>query len=761
DTPLPWINYLGAQQYCALMSNTAGGYSFHIDPRERRILRYRYNSVPYDRPGRYLYLRDAKTQKYWSLSWQPTQHDLKKYKYECRHGLGYTKITSHYEGIETETTYFVPLNANLEIWKVKIKNLGKNVRHLGLFSYAEFCLWDAFNDMTDFQYNLNIGEATYKNGTIYHLTKYRVEKNLFAFFDCNAKVTSYDTDRATWLGPYRSEANPRSVEQGVCANSKAMGWSPIGAHGVILSLKPGEEQEIVFQLGVGKDLGDEKPVIQKFRKLKNVEAALTELRAFWQKNLQNYQVETPDEQVNAMVNVWNQYQCRTTFNWSRSASYYESGIGRGMGFRDSNQDTLGFVHQIPAEVKARLCDIAATQFPDGSAHHQYSPLTKKGNGGGYSDDHLWLIYSVCEYIRETGDFEFAAQSVPYNDGSQGTLQEHMERALEYTLAHLGAHGLPLMGNADWNDCLTLKPGGESVMVAQMFVLAARELAGLLERLGNDGLAGRCRQYAEAMKETINQKAWDGEWYVRAFTGKQQPVGSRTCAEGKIHLNAQSWGVLSGTADRERAESAMNAVEKHLATKYGIVLLWPAYKSWDNEVGAVTLFPEGLKENAAIFCHPNPWAMIAETMLGRGEQAMKYYKAILPINKNEMAEIHRTEPYVYSQMIAGKESPKFGEAKNSWLTGTAAWNFVAISKYILGVRPQYDGLQVDPCIPAGWKRFVVRRFFRGAWYNIEVKNPRRSVKGDKSMRVNGVLVEGNVIPILPAGKEHKIEVVMGV
>lgn len=760
DTPLPWINYLGAQQYCALMSNTAGGYSFHIDPRERRILRYRYNNVPMDRPGRYLYLRDGASKRYWALTWQPTQNDLKKYKYECRHGLGYTKISSRYEGIETETTYFVPLNANLEIWKVRIKNLTKKKRDLKLFSYIEFCLWDAFNDMTDYQYNLNIGEAEYKQGTIFHLTKFRVDKDKFAFFDCNRKVDGFDTARDSFLGPYRSESNPQAVENGKCGNSIAVGWAPVGAHCVSVPLAAGEETEVVFQLGVAHVRGEEQEPIRKFRKVKNVDAAFAELKDFWAKNLQNYQAQTPDEDINYSVNIWNQYQCRTTFNWSRSASYYESGIGRGMGFRDSNQDTLGFVHQIPQAVKARIFDIASTQFPDGSAHHQYSPLTKKGNGQGYSDDHLWLVYSVCEYVKETGDFDFVQSQVPYDNGSSSALLEHLERAMNYTRTHLGAHGLPLMGFADWNDCLTMKPGAESVMVAQMFVLAGYELAALLERIGDPARAAKYRAWAEEMKKTVNEQAWDGEWYVRAYTHRKNPVGSKACTEGKIHLNSQSWSVLSGTADAERAVAAMDSVKKLLATKYGIVLVWPAYSGWDDDIGAATLFPKGLKENGAVFCHPNPWAMIAETMLGRGEQAMAYYKAVLPMTANDIADIHRTEPYVYSQMIAGKESPRFGEAKNSWLTGTAAWNFVAISKYILGVRPQYDGLLVDPCIPAKWKRYTVRRFFRNAWYTIEIKNPSKANKGVKRVTVDGREQAGSLLPVFNDGKEHAVEIVMG-
>ena len=476
DTPLPWINYLGVNEYCGLISNTAGGYSFFRDPRERRILRYRYNNVPADRPGRYIYLRDNATGDYWSGSWQPVLKDPKGYRYECRHGLSYTTITTTYAGIGTETTYFVPLGENLEIWHLKVTNHSRRKRSIGCFAYAEFCLWDAVNDMTDFQYNLNIGQTKFRSNTIYHVTNYHAHQPCYAWFWANRKVTSWDGLRQAFIGPYRSESNPVAVEDGRCSATGAVGWAPCAAMHVTLSLAPGAEDEIVFVLGYGETWGEDAPLRKKYRSPAAVRRELQKLRSYWDDTLGRYTAQTPNTAVNSMVNVWNQYQCRTTFNWSRSASYYESGIGRGMGFRDSNQDILGFAHQVPARARQRLLDIAATQFPEGRAHHQYSPLTKKGSGEGFGDDHLWLIIAADHYMKESGDLAVLDEHVPYNDGTVGSLYEHLYQALFYSSDNTGWHGLPKIGNADWNDCLNLVgPNGTavSVMIAEMFVMAAR------------------------------------------------------------------------------------------------------------------------------------------------------------------------------------------------------------------------------------------------------------------------------------------------
>jgi cellobiose phosphorylase len=767
DTPLPWINYLGCENYCALFSNTAGGYSFYKDPRERRILRYRYNNVPMDRGGRYLYLRDSKTRDYWSVSWQPVLKEPDRYKYECRHGLGYSIINSEYAGIATKTTYLVPLGENLEVWMLEVTNIGthgahkarnpQNVtRELSLFSFVEFCLWDAFNDMTDYQYNLNIGQTDYKNNIIYHLSRYRVTHDVVGYFGCsNHKADGYDTQRRDFMGTYGDWATPRAVIEGKMNNSLALGWAPVGAQMFDVVLKPGETKTFIFVLGFTEDIKEPPLKVKKFPTKAVVEEELHKLKDYWEENLNKFSVQSDDSDLNLMINVWNQYQCRTTFNWSRSASYYESGIGRGMGFRDSNQDTLGFVHMIPSLVKERIKDLAATQLPDGSAYHQYSPLTKRANPSDhkYGDDHLWLIYSVASYIKETGDVKFLDE-----------IYGNLERAIGFSTKNLGPHGLPRIFFADWNDCLNLDQGkgkAESVMVAQMYVAACNEMVTLAKLAGKPEDSKHYLNLAKKMTETINTVAWDGAWYTRAFTDGEEPVGSKTCKEAKIYLEPQAWGVMSGVADETRGKKCMESVHKHLATEHGVLILDPPYSEFDHRIGSIGVYPPGLKENGAIFCHPNPWAMIAECILGHGDLAYQYYKAIQPAARSNIADLHKTEPYVYCQMIAGRAHKDFGEGKNSWLTGSASWNFVAASQWILGIRPDYDGLLIDPCIPKAWKGFQVKRLFRGATYYITVRNPDGVSKGIKSVTMDDKRLPTNLIPAdKTKGKEHHLEIIMG-
>jgi len=766
DTPLPWINYLGADEYCAMLSNTAGGYSFYKDARERRLLRYRYNNVPMDQGGRYLYIRDNKSKDFWSASWQPVMKSPDEYEYECRHGLGYSKINTQYDHISTETVYLVPLKENLEIMMITLKNNSKKKRDLSIFSYVEFCLWDALNDMTDYQYNLNIGETTHSNSTIYHLSRYRVEGNYLAFFSCtNAKIAGFDSQRRDFLGTYGSMQAPEVVVKGKCNNSIACGWSPIGAHQINIKLDPKEEKTLIFVLGYEEDPANVPKTVKKFKEKEKVEEELAKLKKFWNENITKFSVDTQDDDVNTMVNIWNQYQCRTTFNWSRSASYYEAGIGRGMGFRDSNQDTLGFVHQIPEKVKERIIDLASTQFEEGDAYHQYSPLTKKGNGRGYSDDHLWLVLSTASYIKESGDIDFLSEEVPFDTGNKSSMYEHLERAIDYSVKNVGPHGIPKIGFADWNDCLNLnmdhgQDRAESVMVGMMLVLAAREMARMAELYGKNDDATKYINIAKSMSETINKEAWDGAWYVRAFDDNGNPVGSSKNKEGQIYLEPQPWAVMSGVANDERAKKCMNSVKKYLATEHGVMILQPSYNKFHPELGSITVYPPGLKENGAIFCHPNPWAMIAEAMLGRGDTAFKYYKAILPAARNKIAKTHKVEPYVYCQMIAGSDHKDFGEGKNSWLTGSGSWNFVAISQWILGIRADYNGLAIDPSIPKEWDGFEVKRIFRGCEYYITVRNPEHVSKGIKSVTVDGQKTGSNIIPAFNDKKEHHVEVILG-
>ncbi len=771
DTPTPWINYLGSDEYCALISNTAGGYSFHKDPKEQRILRFRYNNIPPDRPGRYIYIRDNKTEDYWSATWQPVLKNQKskiknqKFGYECRHGMGYTLIKSEYAGIAADTLYFVPLGENLEVWRLNIKNLSGSTRDISLFTYAEFCMWQAVMDMTDFQYTLNIARTRREGSVIYHLTGCtpKIGDNRFAYLASSEDACGWDGDREAFIGPYRSESDPIAVERGQSFNSDAKGGNPIGSLWNRIRLKKGESRTIIFILGVGYDMKETERFIKKYRHADSVAEEFGKLKSYWSAYFTNFAVSTPDKEVDLMANTWHQYQCRTTFNWSRSASYYESGIGRGMGFRDSNQDTLGVVHAIPDRVKTRIMELMANQFENGSSYHQFFPLTKKGEKGGYSDDPLWLIVSCSGYIKETGDVGFLDEIVPFADSGSGTIYEHLKKAVDYVYSRVGPRELPLMGFADWNDCLNL--GGkndkaETVWVGQFLVYAARELVRLAElKRDREGVI-RYKEIADSMRRIINDAAWDGDWYIRAFDDFGSPVGSSKNKEGKIDLITQAWAVMAGVSDEKRSFRCMDMVKKYLDSEHGVMLCAPPYTEYDPKIGAVGTFAPGLKENGGVFCHANPWAMIAETILGRGETAFDYYKKIAPVTRNKVPDIHKTEPYVYAQYIAGSAHPEFGRARNSWLTGSAAWNFVAISNYILGVRADYHGLVVDPCIPSSWKGFRVTRKFRGAVYEIEVSNPGRVNKGVKHIEVDGKKIGGHLIPVFNDNKTHRVKVLMG-
>jgi len=767
DTPTPWINYLCNGEYCAMISNTAGGYSFHIDPRDRRILRYRYNNLPMDRPGRYLYIRDNRTGEYWSPTWQPIPKKLTAY--ECRHGLGYTKISSSYLDVQAETTYFVPLDENLEIWMLTLKNASNEEKNLTVFSYAEFCLWRALHDQTDLQYIQNVAVAKYEEDAIFYSLFDR--STGYAFFTSSGKITGYDCNREVFIGRYRSESNPVAVEKGQCFKSETKGGNPIAATSNLVKLGLGETKTIIFVLGVVKEKPEAKKYILKYRKRANVEAELRRLREYWSTYLNNLTVDAPDKEFNIMVNVWNQYQCKTTFEWSRYVSLYETGIGRGMGFRDSNQDTLGVAHALPKKVRQRLLDLAKNQFESGRVYHIYFPLTGRGDFPDwvkptmkfYSDDHLWLILSVCNYIRETGDMTILDENVNFVEGSSASLYEHLKRSIDFTINHIGNHGMPLIGTADWNDPFGL-PGpndaGESVWVAMQFHKILLELIELCKEYGKDEDAKKFTVLAEQIKDRVNKVAWDGEWYIRAFDDAGNPVGSSECEEGKIYLNVQSWAVISQIASKERAIQCMNSVKRHLDTKYGIMLLAPPYTRYYPELGGITSFTPGLKENASIFCHSNPWAIIAECILGRGDRAYEYYKKIAPPTKNRMAEIHRAEPYIYSQTIAGRDHPNFGEAKNSWLTGTAAWAMKVSTDWILGIRPHYHGLLVDPCIPRDWTKFEVTRRFRNAIYDVRVENLDHVSKGVKVVTVDGKTLKTNLLPVFADGRQHMVKITMG-
>jgi len=796
DTPLPWINYLGCQAYFGIISHTAGGYSFYRDARLRRITRGRYNNVPLDDGGRYIYLRDDESGEYWSPSWMPTCRDLEQYA--CRHGMGYSTIGSKYHGISASTRYFVPLGENLEIWQLTLKNERLTPAAVSAFSLVEFCLWDAQDDATNFQRNFSIGQVEIEDEVIYHKTEYRERRDHFGWFACSDPLAGFDTQREAFLGPWRGWDKPAAVERGKASNSHAHGWSPIGSHHVKLVLQPGESHQVVFVLGYHENPKDAKfdppdsqvvnkktvkPVIARYRDRANVNAAFDKLRAYWDGLLGICQVTTPDIHTDRMVNAWNAYQCMATFNMSRSASFYESGIGRGLGFRDSNQDLLGFVQMVPERARERILDLAATQLPTGGAYHQYQPLTKKGNndiGGNFNDDPHWLIIGVAAYLKETGDWSILDEPVEFDNqpGSAQPLYEHLRRSFRYTLDRLGPHGLPLIGRADWNDCLNLNcfsdtPGqsfqtttnkegkvAESVFIAGLFVLAAKELAAIAKRRGLEDEAKTCLAEGARMEETVRRHGWDGEWFVRAYDDFGRKIGSKECAEGKIFIETQGFCVLAGIGlDDGRARQALDSVRKHLATPHGIVLQQPAYSRYYINLGEISSYPPGYKENAGIFCHNNPWVIIAEAMAGDGDNAHDYYSRINPSARERISDVHRCEPYVYAQMIAGRDAPTHGEAKNSWLTGTAAWNYYAITQWILGIRPEYEGLRLAPVVPERWQGFEAVRKFRGVTYRIQV---RRAGKGNHvSLTVDGKPIEGAVVPPPPPGKtEVTVEVKLG-
>jgi cellobiose phosphorylase len=794
DTPLPWINYLGSEDYFGIISNTAGGFSFYRDARLRRVTRYRYNNVPADVGGRYVYVRDDSTGDFWSPSWQPVRADLEDYS--CRHGLGYTVIGSQKAGIGVQTLYFVPLGETLEIWRARVTNHRDTPARLSLFGAVEFCLWDAWDDATNFQRNLSTGEVEVDDGVIYHKTEYRERRNHFAAFACSEPVVSFDTQREEFLGPYRGWERPEAVERGRCGNSVARGWAPCGVHHVEVQLGPGEEREVTFVLAYAENPPEEKfdppgsqtidkrsvrPVLARYLDPLEIDRAFSALRESWSDLLGALHVETASQHANRMVNVWNAYQCMVTFNLSRSASYFESGVGRGMGFRDSNQDLLGFVHMVPARARERILDITATQLPDGGAYHQYQPLTKRGNdaiGSGFNDDPMWLILAVAAYLKETGDRSLLDELVGYDNeaGTETPLYEHLQRALQYTLDRRGPHGLPLIGRADWNDTLNLnafvetpgesfqtapnRSGGaaESVFIGALFVLAAGELARIGDIAGRPEDARRYRAASEEMAQAVNDHGWDGEWFLRAYDYEGNAIGSSENVEGKIFVEPQGMAVMAGIGLNDgKARRALQSVGEHLATPHGIVLVQPAYSTYRIELGEIGSYPPGYKENAGVFSHTNPWIMIAEAIAGSPDRAFDYYLRINPSAREGISELHRCEPYVYAQMIAGKDAHAHGEAKNSWLTGSAAWNYVAVTQWILGIRPEHDGLRVDPRLPRAWSGFRAVRRWRGATFEIAVTKPPGVDARAARVEVDGRPLAEPLIPPAPDGSRVRVDV----
>jgi len=773
DTPLPWINYLGKDGFFSLISNTCGGYSFYRDAKLRRITRFRYNNVPADDGGRCFYICDGDT--VWSPAYLPARTPLDGYR--CRHGLGYSVFEGKKNGVAAALTVMVPSCVDMEVQKLTLKNETDVEKTLTVYAAEEWCLWNAVDDSTNFQRNWNIGEVEVENGTIYHKTEYRERRNHYAFYSVNCPVQGFDTDRDTFLGQFRGWREPIAVEKRTSFGSIAAGWAPIAAFRIEITLAAGEQKSILFRLGYAENPTDKKfssPGVINKEKAKEMlaafsteaqfDAAMAELAAYWEGLLSRFSVKSSEEKLDRMVNVWNQYQCMVTFNMSRSASYYESGTGRGMGFRDSCQDLLGFVHLIPEKARERIIDIASIQFADGSTYHQYQPLTKRGNadiGSGFNDDPLWLVACTCAYIRETGDFTILDHPTPFNneEGTEVPLLEHLRRSVRFNTEHKGPHGLPLIGRADWNDCLNLNcfsmtPGesfqtcsnfesgkAESVFIAGMYVKYAGEYADLLDRIGLADEAKEVREEVLKTEKAVLDYGWDGEWFRRAYDAFERPIGSKENAEGKIFIEPQGMCVMAGIGGKEYGKKALASTEKYLGDEFGIELLAPCYSEYHDYLGEISSYPPGYKENGSVFCHNNPWITLAYCEVGDGNGAFDLYKRNAPAYIEDKSEVHRTEPYCYSQTIAGRAAKTYGEAKNAWLTGTAAWSFVAVSQGILGIRPDYDGLRVTPCLPDKMDGCHITRLFRGTRYDIVVKRGN-----DKGLTVNGAPIQGDLIPL---------------
>ena len=729
QTPLPWINYLGSEDFFSLVSNTAGGYSFYRDARMRRLTRYRYNNSPLDMDGHRIYIKDGDT--VWNPGWQPTKTPLDSYS--CRHGLGYTILEGKKDGVTARQELFVPKGDACELDRVTVCNSSTAVKELDLFSYVEFCLWDAVDDSSNFQRNYSTGEVEVEGSVIYHKTEYRERRDHYAVFWANCPVDSFDTTRDAFCGVYGGPADPQAVRAGHCSGSIAHGWAPVGALHIHLTLAPGESRSILFGLGYIENPQQEKfiapgvinktrahAMMERYATDTQVDAARAALRTHWEQLLSTYHLESGEEKLNLMVNIW----------------------------------------------------------------HQYQPLTKKGNrdiGTGFNDDPLWLIAGTAAYLRETGDWSILEEQVPFdNDATKAQpLMEHLRRSFNFTCTHLGPHGLPLIGRADWNDCLNLNcfsehpgesfqitgpsegPVAESVFIAGMFVKYGHEYAQLCDHLNLTEEAAAARKHIDAVEQATLTAGWDGAWFRRAYDAFGKPVGSKECTEGQIFIEPQGMCVMAGIGKESgQAAQALASVEERLDTKYGVVLLQPAYTSYQLNLGEISSYPPGYKENAGIFCHNNPWISCAEATLGHGDRAFAVYRKTCPAYIEDISEIHRTEPYVYSQMVAGKDAPTFGEAKNSWLTGTAAWTFFNISQYILGIQPTLDGLKVDPCIPHTLSGFTVTRRFRGAVYHITVNNAAGVQHGIKAVTVDGKAISGNVLPLAAAGTEVTVQVTMG-
>ncbi|MBC8181075.1 N,N'-diacetylchitobiose phosphorylase [candidate division KSB1 bacterium] len=781
DVPVSWTNYLGVKDLCTVISHNAGGYSFFKSTEHHRITRFRANGIPLDRPGHYVYIRDDETGEFWSISWQPVGKDFNKAKYTCRHGLSYSKFQCNYQNIEAEQLLFIPVDDDVELWDVKIKNKGNMPRKLSIFSYLEFSYHHVDIDNQNFQMSLYASGSNYKDGIIEYDFFY--EPWTYHFFTSNLKPDSYDCVRDSFIGNYRTESNPNAVERGKCSNSTELGGNHCGSLHKKMILQPGEEERLIFMLGVGSREDKGCFIKNKYSDIQNVDNAYENLKKYWEAKTSVLQCKTPHQGLNSMINTWTLYQAETCVVWSRFGSFVEVGGRVGLGYRDTSQDIMGVVHTNPDKTKQRIIELLKGHTSMGYGLHLFDPevfeaqeeklpgvklptVVPSPNAGDIvhgledtcSDDALWLVASVCEWIVENGELEFFDKIIPYADGGAGTVYDHLTKILDFSDRYIGQSGICQGLRADWNDCLNLG-GGESAMVSFLHYWAIKIFVESAQQLNRMNDVEKYQAMAEKVRKACEDQLWDGEWYIRGFTKKGKKIGTKETEKGKVFLNSQSWAVYSGVASEERGKQCMDAVDKYLYSKYGLHLFWPAYSEPDDDIGYVTRVYKGIKENASIFSHPNPWAVIAECKLGRGNRAMKFYDSILPYNQNDMIETRQSEPYTYCQFIMGKDHTAFGRARHPWLTGTASWFYTAATKYILGIQTTYEGLIINPCIPSDWDEFEVTRKWRGATYQIKVNNPNRVEKGIKTITLNSKAVNG-AIPVQNEGSVNIVEVVMG-
>ncbi len=778
DVPVSWTNYIGVEDMCGVFNHTAGGYLFYKSPEYHRITRFRPNGVPMDRPGHYVYLRDAEDGDYWSISWQPVGKKLEEAKYVCRHGMSYSVYECAYRGIESSERLFIPPGEKAELWDVRIKNTSEKTRSISVFGYCEFSFHHIELDNQNFQMSLYGSGSSYADGVIEYDHFY--EEFGYQYFTGNFEPDGFDCLRDTFIGPYRTETNPLSVERGECSGSFEKGGNHCGALQKNLVLKPGEEKRLLFILGEGRR-ADAGPVRKKFSDPAAVDRAIKELAAFWESKFEKLQVKTPNGDMNTMLNTWNLYQSEINVMFSRFASFIETGGRTGLGYRDTAQDAMTIPHSNPAGCKKRILQLLNGLTSMGYGLHLFDPAWFEpepdakpfrspmvvpvpdpkdrvhGLKDTCSDDALWLIPAIAEYVRETGDDALLSQTVGYADGGAGTVYEHMKRILDFSAQQVGAHGICKGLRADWNDCLNLG-GGESALVSFLHVWALDHFCAVAEHLGNAEDAAYYGVLRAKVIQITREQLWDGEWFLRGFTGSGRKIGTHTDKEGRIHLESNAWAVFSGAADEEQGRLALDSLDRYLYTPYGIMLNGPSYTVPDDEIGFVTRVYPGVKENGSVFSHPNPWVWAAECRLGRGDKAMKFYNALCPCRQNDIIEIRQAEPYSYCQFIMGKDHSAHGRARHPFMTGSAGWAYFSATRYMLGIRPDFEELIVDPCIPADWKGFEAVREWRGAVYDISVENPDGVMKGVRELYVDGQKTER--IPLFASGTRHDVRVVMG-